>query len=134
MYIQCIYILSPRLSNGNLLLSVEFFPAIAWNPLILRWRNSSANPNKQTGGEDPRPSLSISYPILPLPGWSRLIALLPVAGGIDAVHEGNQRQEHRDDDAADNHGQNHDHDGFQKRRHGRHRIVHFLVIVVRNLQ
>ena len=134
MYIQCIYTQSQMLSNGNLLLSVELFPRHTLESTDFAWRNSSAHPHKQTGGEDPRPSLSIRYPTLPLPVWSRLIALLPVAGGVNAVHQGNQRQEHRDDDAADNHGQNHDHDGFQQRRHGRDRIVHFLVIVVRNLQ
>ena len=67
-------------------------------------------------------------------GWPRLVALLPVAGGINAVHQGNQGEEHRDDDAADDYGEDHDHDRFQQGGHGRHGIVHFLIIVVRDFQ
>src|SRR6185312_13789622 len=51
-----------------------------------------------------------------------------------AVHQGNQGQEHRDNDAADDHGQKDDHDGFQQRSHGGHRVIHFFVVVVGDFQ
>src|ERR1700722_20208849 len=63
--------------------------------------------------------------------WQLFVAL---AGGVDAIHERDERKEHRDNDAAYNHGQKDDHDRFQQRRHGRHGVIHFFVVVVGDLQ
>src|SRR5580692_4523220 len=59
------------------------------------------------------------------------------ATAVVAAHvadHGNQRQEHRDHDAADDDGQKNNHDGFEQGSHGGHGIVHFLVVVVGDLQ
>src|SRR5271154_7149590 len=52
----------------------------------------------------------------------------------DVVNHGNQRQEHRNHNAADNHGQKNNHDGFEQGSHGGHGVVHFFVVVVGDLQ
>lgn len=51
----------------------------------------------------------------------------------EALHATNQRQEHRNDDAADDDGQEHDQERLQQGRHSVDGIVHFVVIVVCDL-
>lgn len=49
------------------------------------------------------------------PHAARVLFLVAAAAAVaDGIHQGNEREEHGDDDTADNHGQKHDHDGFQQ--------------------
>jgi len=63
-----------------------------------------------------------------------LFALFAVAFTAQVGDHGNQRQKHRDDNAADDDGQKTIMDRFQKRSHGRHGIVHLFVVIVGNLE
>src|SRR5689334_7020656 len=65
---------------------------------------------------------------------ARLITAAFFAAGADFVHQVNQGQEHRKDDAADDDGQKDDHDRFEERSHGRDRVINFLVVVVGDLE
>src|SRR2546430_1964632 len=64
-----------------------------------------------------------------------LIVLITFATGVtDAVHEVDERQEHGDNDAADNDGQEDDHDRFEQGGHGSDGVIDFFVVVIGNLQ
>src|SRR5580765_5700552 len=67
-------------------------------------------------------------------GWALLFATffatLVFVFAADLVHEVNEGQEHGDDDAADDHGEEDDHDRFEEGGHGGHGIVHFFVVVI----
>src|SRR5436309_12166047 len=52
------------------------------------------------------------------------------AGVADAIHEVNQWQKHRNDDAANDDRQEDDHDRFEQRSHGGDGIINFFVVVV----
>src|SRR5436305_3270159 len=51
----------------------------------------------------------------------------------DAYDQADEREEHGDDDAADNHGQKHDHDWLEQRGHGRDGVIDFVVVIVSDL-
>src|SRR6267378_473832 len=69
------------------------------------------------------------------PYRSKSVVFAALAGGVtDPVHEFDQWHEHRDDDAADDDGKKNDHDRFEERSHGGHRVVNLFVVVVRDLQ
>src|ERR1022692_3626350 len=50
------------------------------------------------------------------------------------IDHGDQRQEHRNHDAADDDGQKNNHDGFEQRSHRRHGVVHLFIVIVGNFE
>src|ERR1041384_2076361 len=74
-----------------------------------------------------RHSTPFTPPVHPV---SLLFALFAAAAVADAVHELDEGEEHGDNDAADNHGEEHNHDWLQKRGHGGDGVIDFIVIVV----
>ena len=56
----------------------------------------------------------------------------PVAA--DPVHQSDEGQEHGNDDAADDDGQEDNHDRLEQRGHGRDGVIDFVVVVVGDLE
>src|ERR1035437_614955 len=61
-------------------------------------------------------------------------ALAALAAAAHSVHHLDEGHEHGNDDAPDDDGQEDDHDGFEQGGHGRHGVIHLLVVVLGDLQ
>src|ERR1035441_499682 len=67
-------------------------------------------------------------------GYWLIVFILGARLAADLVHQLDEGQEHGDHDAADDNGQENDHDRLQQGGHGGHGIIDFVVIVVGDLE
>src|SRR5208282_620822 len=62
-----------------------------------------------------------------------LVSLL-LSVAADPVHQRDEGKKHGNDDTSDDDGQEDNHDRLQERGHGCHRVIHFVVVVIRDFE
>src|SRR5579859_3738577 len=102
----------------------------AWEPIFLGSLLRFVPPAK--GGRVRRSAANATTSSIAIVPRGSFI-LLAAAGITHAIHQVDERQEHSNNDAAHDNGQEHNHDGFEKRGHGCHGVIYLVIIVIGDL-